>query len=164
MNVDKILETLNQHGVRYLLIGGMNFMLRHQPILTYDLDLWINDTDENRRRCEAGLIELAAEWGATEKTWGPVATLPPDWLALQDVLCLTSPDGAIDIFRSVEGLDDWQTCWNNGSDESTSSGVPYRGLSDDDMLRCQMALAIGLQKQERIRVLREAIQRKGRPT
>ena len=39
MNVDHILETLNGHQVVYLLIGGMNFLLRHTPVLTYDVDV-----------------------------------------------------------------------------------------------------------------------------
>ena len=50
MNIDEILATMNRHGCQFLLIGGMNFMLRHQPILTYDVDLWVEDSDENRRR------------------------------------------------------------------------------------------------------------------
>jgi len=160
MNVDTILDALNRHGVDYLLIGGMNFMLRHQPILTYDLDIWIDDSPDNRRRCETALAELQAQWGATDDAWGPVADLPHDWLAAQDVFCLSSPHGAIDIFRNVEGLDDWKSSWDNGIDESTSTGVPYRGLSDEDMLGCQLALDVGLQKQERIRHLRDAIDKK----
>ena len=160
MNVDLILTTFNQHSARFLMIGGMNFMLRHQPILTYDLDLWIEDTNENRQHCESALADLGAEWGATEEAWGPVASLSPDWLARQEMYCLTSKFGAIDIFRVVKGLDNWQVCWKDGLDCSTSAGVTYRALSDEDMLRCQLALDSGLQKQERIRILREAIQRK----
>lgn len=39
MNVDGILRGLNDHGVEYILIGGMNFLLRHRPVLTYDVDI-----------------------------------------------------------------------------------------------------------------------------
>ena len=70
MNVDHILATFNEHQVQYLLIGGMNFMLRHKPILTYDLDIWIADSVENRHRCEAGVSLIDAEWGATEESVG----------------------------------------------------------------------------------------------
>ena len=163
MNVDEILATMNRHGCQFLLIGGMNFMLRHQPILTYDVDLWIEDTADNRRRCELALTELNAQWGATDKSWGPVATLPAGWLDAQFVYCLTCPQGALDIFRQVAGLDNWQACWSKSVLESTAANIEYRGLSDDDMLRCQMALAEGLQKPERIRVLREAIEQRRQP-
>ncbi len=31
MNSDRILQTLNEHRVGYILIGGMNFLLRYAP-------------------------------------------------------------------------------------------------------------------------------------
>ena len=93
MNVDQILKTLNAHQVAYILIGGMNFLLRHAPVLTYDVDLWIEDTPENLRRCEQALAELQAQWGPSEKDWGPVAGKASGWLGSQPVFCLTSPHG-----------------------------------------------------------------------
>ena len=39
----------------------------------HDVDFWIEDAPENRRRCEEALVELEAEWGATEADSGPVA-------------------------------------------------------------------------------------------
>ena len=90
MNVDLILDTLNRHHVDYLLIGGMNFLLRHQPALTFDVDVWIDDTDENRARCEAALGELGAEWGRTDAERGPVANRAPGWLAQQGVFSVNS--------------------------------------------------------------------------
>lgn len=161
MNVDLILETFNRHRVKYVLLGGMNFLLRHAPILTYDVDLWIEDVLENRRRCETALAELNAEWGAGDDDWTPVAQLPTDWLVRQAVFCLISPAGAIDIFRSMMGLEDWQASFNASIEESTSGGVPYRGLSDFDMLRCQYALDPPFQKTQRIAVLEAALKRTG---
>jgi len=157
MNLDRILGTCNQQGVSYLLIGGMNFLLRHQPVLTYDVDLWIEDTPENRRRCESALAALDAEWGRTNADWGPVAAKPAGWLDQQAVYCLNSPHGAIDVFRSLKGPTDWQTSWNASVVEQTAAGTSYHGLSDADMLACQLALDAGAQKAERIRVLRSKL-------
>jgi len=39
MNFDRIFALLAEHRVAYLLIGGVNFMLRHKPLLTYDEDM-----------------------------------------------------------------------------------------------------------------------------
>jgi hypothetical protein len=163
VNVDEILMTMNRLGCRFLLIGGMNFMLRHEPILTYDVDLWIEDREDNRCCCELALLELGAEWGATEDVWGPVSGLESGWLDRQHVFSLITPHGAIDIFRSVFGLDDWQACWQRATSETTASGVEYRGLSDEDMLQCQLALSEGEQKQDRIRALRDAIDKRQNP-
>jgi hypothetical protein len=161
MNIDEIIRAMNRHGCRFLLIGGVNFMLRHQPILTYDVDLWIEDSEENRRHCEQALLELKAEWGATDASWGSVSRLGDGWLDSQHVYSLLTAHGAVDIFRSVAGLDDWQACWQRAKSESTQAGETYRGLADEDMLECQLALAEGLQKQERIRALRAAIEKQG---
>jgi hypothetical protein len=157
MNVDRVLDTMNRHQVAYLLIGGVNFLLRHSPILTFDIDFWIEDTTENRRRCEAALAELDAQWGATDDDWGPVATRTAGWLERQALFCLTSPHGAIDIFRRVAGLDDWRSSYQNAVREQTSGGISYRGISDADMLRCQYALEEGERKRDRIAILEKVV-------
>ena len=41
MHIDHILKVMNDSGVKYLVIGGVNFLLQHKPVLTFDIDLWI---------------------------------------------------------------------------------------------------------------------------
>jgi hypothetical protein len=159
MNIDRILETFGKNRVACMLIGGMNFLLRHAPVLTYDVDLWVEDTPENLDRCERALAELQAEWGASEAEWEPVAKKRPGWLTRQSVFCLTSPHGAIDIFRSVKGLASWAACRARAETRTTARGIAFHALSDVDMLACQMALPEGQQNQERIRALNEALRR-----
>jgi len=157
MNADRILAAMNEHGVRCLLIGGMNFLLRHAPVLTCDVDLWIEDTPDNRRRCEEALVSLGATWGPTEADWRPVAERPARWLDRQPLFALATEHGAVDIFRSVTGLTDWSASFADGADEHTAAGTPYRGLSDRDMLRCQEALDASERKVDRMRALRKAL-------
>ena len=95
MNVDCILQTCNVCGLRYLLIGGMNYLLRHKPVLTFDVDLWVDPAADNLTRCEKALAELEAEWGRTETDWGKVSEKPAGWLKGQGVFCLSSPQGSI---------------------------------------------------------------------
>ena len=157
MNIDHILAVFNRHKVRYLLIGGVNFLLRHKPVLTFDVDFWIEDTETNRRRCEESLNELNAEWGRTDADWGPVANLVPGWLSQQPVFCLTSPHGAIDIFRSVQGLSDWATVFAVSVSGTTASGTAYTGLSDADMLTCQLSIPLESRKNDRVQELQKAM-------
>ncbi len=157
MNVDQILHALNDGQVSYLLIGGMNFLLRHKPVLTFDVDIWIEDSEPNRKRCERVLAQLDAEWGRSDQDWRPVSHRAPGWLEEQSVFCLTSPFGAIDIFRRVCGLNDWSMSRAAARHERTASGVDYTGLSDEDMLKCQYALDRTLRKQDRIETLETAI-------
>lgn len=135
----------------------MNFLLRHEPILTFDVDLWIEDSDANRTHCEQALAALDAEWGETDATWELVSLKPAGWLSSQAVFCLHSPAGAIDIFRQVHGLTDWQSSAQRAVAETTASGVCYSGLCDSDMLQCQMALDASLQKISRIQKLQASL-------
>lgn len=162
MNVDTILNVMNRQQVRYLLIGGMNFLLRHRPILTFDVDLWIEDSELNRQRCHSALALLNAEWGSSDGDWGPVKNKDSDWLSAQSVYCLTSPHGAIDIFRSVRGLASWSTCFAESIRERTAGGVSYYGICDRDMLTCQRCLPKEHQKTERISMLEQALSRETR--
>jgi len=102
---------------------------------------------------------MQAEWGPTEQDWGPVQRRAPGWLRQQGVFCLTSPHGAIDVFRSVVGLESWAGCRARAARSQTMAGVAFWGLSDEDMLRCQTALPESERDKERIRVLTEALRR-----
>lgn len=157
MNVDRILGAFNKHEVAYLLIGGMNFLLRHKPVLTFDVDFWVEDTEPNLRRCESALAELDAEWGFTDEDWSRVAGRSTGWLSGQTVYCLNSPHGPIDIFRSVAGLPDWRQCQMRAISGATNAGTAYHGISDEDMLRCQLSLDPGSRKLDRITDLQSAI-------
>jgi hypothetical protein len=159
MGFDAILAALNQSGCQFLLIGGYNFSLRHAPYSTLDVDVWIRDDRENRRRCEAALLALDAEWGATDAIWGPVKNLPPGWLDAQHVYSMLTRHGPLDVFRSVAGLGEWDDCNSRAVDERLKDGTKYRGISDADMLRSQLALSERERKLDRIRTLQEAIQR-----
>ena len=159
MNVDHILRTLNDRRVEYVLVGGMNFLLRHEPVLTFDVDVWIHDTETNRRRCEEALADMRAEWGATEAEWGPVSSLSPGWLSRQFMFCLTTPHGALDIYRTLAGVASWEQAAAVGVECRTSNGTVCMGLCDNDMLRCQVALDAADRKTDRIAYLQRVLQR-----
>lgn len=157
MDVDLLLSTLNRHGVDYLLIGGVNFLLRHEPVLTFDTDIWIEDSAENRTRLARALADLGAAWGPTEKEWKPVSD-NPGWMEAQAVFCLTTRHGALDLFRSVKGLEGrYQECKRAAIPAQTATGVFYLGLSDRHMLECQLALDEKERKLDRMRTLRASL-------
>jgi hypothetical protein len=151
---------LNDERVDYVLIGGMNFLLRHAPELTFDVDIWVRDDAENLERLNRALRTLGGAWGPSEKDWKAV---PEDWrwLRRQTVYCLTTQHGALDVFREVRGLESrYAECKAAAIPSTTSSSVAYHALSDEHMLVCQEALPLTQQKQRRIEVLRKALNRK----
>lgn len=157
IDIDHILRTFNAQRVRFLLIGGMNFSLQHHPQSTFDVDLWIDDTEANRGACEQALAVLGAEWGRGDADWGPTSEKSPGWLASQGVFSLNSPYGPIDIFRTVKGLGDWEASFANAMAGGTAAGTEFYGLGDQDMLRCQLVLNAGEQKLDRIAFLKRKV-------
>jgi hypothetical protein len=157
MDADRIFEIFNRYKVNYLLIGGMNMLLRHGGSLTYDIDLWIEDSSDNLRRCHEALAKLESSWGASDTDWGPIAHKNPAWLKQQNVFCTLSPAGAIDIFRSLEGLPSWLECRSRAVEAKTSAGTSFPALSDEDMLKCQTNLPVQEQRQDRILLLKRIL-------
>ncbi len=157
MNIDSIFEMFLKNEVEFLLLGGVNFMIQHEPVLTFDVDVWIRPEQSNLRRCEQALVAMEAEWGESEGRWGPVSKRQPDWLGRQPVYCMICKYGALDLFLEVKGLSDWYESATRAVDIKTTAGITCRGLSDEDMLRCQEALPEREQKKDRIRALRRAL-------
>lgn len=49
--------SLNRNGVEYIMVGGVAVTLHGYIRLTADIDVWINDTVENRRKLRVALRE-----------------------------------------------------------------------------------------------------------
>lgn len=49
---------LNQNGVRYIMVGGFAIRFHGFNRATDDLDLWLEDTLENRKRLRRSFVEL----------------------------------------------------------------------------------------------------------
>jgi hypothetical protein len=156
MNPGRILSAFAAREVDCLLIGGMNFFLRHRPVTTFDVDFWVHDEERNLTRVTQALTDLGAECEQAAGIWGPVPS-DPGWLCRQPVYCLTSPAGAIDIFRFVQGLDSYEECKARSVLTETKEGIQYQSLSDADMLACQLALPEGSRRLDRVAHLREIL-------
>ena len=54
----RLWKSLDQHNVRYIMVGGFATNLHGFSRTTADLDLWIDDTEENRQKLIAALSEM----------------------------------------------------------------------------------------------------------
>ncbi len=52
---------MNRHGVAYIMVGGVAVNLHGYSRATNDIDVWIHDSPENRRKLEKVLNELGYE-------------------------------------------------------------------------------------------------------
>ena len=101
LDIEKLLDVLDRHDVRYVLIGGVAARLHGSPDLTEDVDITPERSRVNLRRLGAALREIHARLrGAEDVDW------PVDERALGnvEVLTLTTDCGLLDIcFRPAGG-------------------------------------------------------------
>lgn len=57
---EDMLTLLRQHGVRYMIVGGLAFIYHAKPRYTKDMDLWIEPTTENLTRANRALGEFGS--------------------------------------------------------------------------------------------------------
>jgi hypothetical protein len=55
---EDLLELLEKHEVKYLIIGGLAFIYHAKPRYTKDMDLWIGPSPDNIDRANAALAEF----------------------------------------------------------------------------------------------------------
>ena len=64
---ERMLQVLEEHGVRFVLIGGFAAVIHGSPYVTTDIDLVPESTLENLRRLSAALRAMNARvWAASE--------------------------------------------------------------------------------------------------
>ena len=56
----ELLSTFNEHGVRYLVVGGFAVMVYSEPRYTKDLDVWVEASRENASRVFTALRDFGA--------------------------------------------------------------------------------------------------------
>ncbi len=150
-----VFRVLNEHSVRYLLIGGLNYFLRHKPVTTQDIDVLVDTTGDNLTRCEGALSALHAEWGRVDAEWTLTSQKPAGWLSGQAVFCLLTPQAPLDVFLSVPGIPSFAKADANSVNIATNDGIQVRCLSTEDLLACQLALPENMRRLDRVRHLLE---------
>jgi predicted nucleotidyltransferase len=86
----RILEDLNEAGVRYVLIGGIA-LIRHGVVrATRDIDAVFDPDPENVGRIQS----LASQWGATRPDGSPI---PEEGISSGRSIHLATPMGDLDL-------------------------------------------------------------------
>jgi hypothetical protein len=92
------LNALNDHEVRYILVGGYAVVLHGYPRTTGDMDLWVERSLENYRKIQKAFDQFGMPvFDMNEQNF----ILHPIW----DVFTFGNPPVAIDIMTRLEGLD-----------------------------------------------------------
>ena len=75
----------------------MNFLIRHLPELTFDVDIWVRDDAENLVRLNQSLRQLGAEVGADPATRWRHVQQTITWAA-ENTAAPPSPQSSPDAF------------------------------------------------------------------
>ena len=99
----EFIELLNEHNVRYLVVGGYAIALHGHPRYTKDLDLWIWPDKSNAEK----LLKVLNEFGFSNFNYKTEDFLNPDI-----VVQLGAPPNRIDLLTDLTGVD-FETCYSS---------------------------------------------------
>jgi len=105
IQVGPLLETLDRHGVDFVVVGGMAGLVHGSAYPTFDLDVAYARDESNLTRMAAALAELAV----TLRGAPPELPFQPDERSLANGANFTfaSDLGALDILGDVAGIRDY---------------------------------------------------------
>ncbi len=135
----RIIETLLEGGVEFVIIGGVAAIAHGVQRTTRDVDVLIEPSEENRRRAISALVGLGAEeFLPATKRWVAVSErADPDWL-LREPRFFDSVAGAIDICNAIEGVPEWAVAHPH-SIEVEAFGKRFLVLDKDTLIRSKLA-------------------------
>ena len=97
----KFIQSLNDNGVRYLVIGGYAVAFHGHPRYTKDMDVWIAMDAENA----ANMVKALEQFG-----FAPLGLQAADFLAPDQIVQLGYPPNRIDVITSAAGVE-FETCF-----------------------------------------------------
>ena len=91
----EFIGSLNDNGVRYLVVGGYAVALHGYPRYTKDMDIWVDMTAENA----ANIVKALDQFG-----FGSLGVDTSDFTVPDQMLQLGHPPGRIDILTTLPGV------------------------------------------------------------
>jgi len=92
-----LLEALDRHEVRYLIVGGLAFIYHAKPRFTKDMDIWVDPAAANLERVNQALAEF-----------GSPNLLDTD--RPESILQIGLPPNRIDVLQTIEGAS-FEAAW-----------------------------------------------------
>ena len=127
----ELLELLDRHDVRYVLVGGMAAVLHGAPHMTTDLDIVPEDGRRNMEHLSEALAEVDARIRVSGAPGGVAFDHSPEFLGRIRIWNLTTRLGDLDITFEPSGTRGYEDL--RGSAEIMSVGdvdVPVASLAD----------------------------------
>ncbi|KAF0109181.1 MAG: hypothetical protein FD146_225 [Anaerolineaceae bacterium] len=97
----EFIQSLNDNGVRYLVIGGYAVAFHGHPRYTKDMDIWISMDAENA----ANIVKALEQFG-----FASLGLQASDFTAPDQIVQLGYPPNRIDMITSTLGVD-FEPCY-----------------------------------------------------
>ena len=123
-----LLRAFNEHGVKYLVVGGYAFGVYVQPRATKDLDLLIRSDEAN----SAAVYRALTQYGA------PLDGLSPQDFMDGSTFQVGQPPARVDILQRIDGLT-FDQAWQNRIEGLIDGEVKVNVISKDDLIRNKLA-------------------------
>jgi predicted nucleotidyltransferase len=138
LDLAKLLEVLNRHGVRYVLIGGIASVIHGSPFPTEDVDITPEGSPDNLRRLSDALRELAAKVRAEDLEEPLPFVHDADSLAAVHVWNLSTRYGDLDLSFVPAGTSGYDDLARDAT-EMPLYGVTVTVASLADVIRSKQA-------------------------
>lgn len=92
----EFIQSLNDNGVRYLVVGGYAVALHGYPRYTKDIDIWVEMTAENGKKIAKALEQFG---------FGSLGINGTDFTIPDQMLQLGYPPGRIDMLTTLPGVE-----------------------------------------------------------
>lgn len=135
----RALRTLNEHDVRYVLIGGYASTILGAPILTNDLDICYERTADNMDRLAAALRSLHATLRVAGVDEEPPFILDGRTIAAGDSFTFNTATGPVDILATPSGTGGYRDLDAGARSYDLGDGLVVRVASLDDLIRMKEA-------------------------
>jgi predicted nucleotidyltransferase len=124
----EFIESLNNHEVRYLVIGGYAVALHGYPRYTKDIDIWVEMSSENASK----IMKALEEFG-----FGSLGINESDFTLPEHILQLGYPPNQIDILTTLHGVT-FSSCYEVRKVEEID-GISVNFINLDDLKKNKKA-------------------------
>jgi len=132
LDFEEFIASLNDHRVRYLIVGAYAVGYHAKPRATKDLDVLVERTKTNAKRARAALTSFlgsAAPNITEEKLLDP-----------RSLIILGNAPVRIDVLTSIDGVPSFAAAWKRRA-KGTYGATPTTFLSLEDLIAAKKAAA-----------------------
>lgn len=123
-DLKELLRAFNEHGVRYLIVGGYAFGAHAEPRATKDLDVFIATDELNSN----AVYRALAAYGA------PLDGFSPADFRDQSGFQIGQPPARVDVLQSISGIT-FEEAWPNRIEGMIDGEVLAPIISKNDLIR-----------------------------